>query len=261
MKLPFLNRKKNLKIEVTAGTDIGLKRANNEDSFLAVTGDESPNGLDAAVVVADGMGGHEAGEVASAMAVESIFRNLNERDLNSTVPSGGYCEVLGGIIRSVNGEIYESGQSEVHRNMGTTCSTFVKIGNWLSIAHVGDSRIYLLRNGELCQVTSDHSWVWEQVLAGNMSEEESRTHPQRNIITRALGIASSVQVDTEEIEIFAGDKILVCSDGLNGPVEDSEIQSILSQHEITEAKTLLIESAKNNGGDDNITVALAEIFN
>ena len=261
MKLPFLNRNKPLKIEVAAGTDIGLKRANNEDSYLAIAGEESPDGLDAVIVVADGMGGHEAGEVASAMAIDSIRHNLTKRDLNSTLPSGGYCEILGGIIRNANSEIYEAGQTQGHGNMGTTCSALVKINNWLSIAHVGDSRIYLLRDGELRQITSDHSWVWEQVVAGNISEEEARNHPHKNVITRALGIASSVQVDVEEVKVTSGDKILVCSDGLNGPVEDAEIQSILAEHEIGKAKDMLIETAKQNGGDDNITVAIARVFN
>ena len=261
MRLPFFNRgkKNSLNIEVVFATDVGLKRANNEDSGLAISGSQTPGGLDALLIVADGMGGHEGGEVASAMAIESIQNQLNERSVDQTIPLGGYSEILAGMLEEANKAIYEAGLSGGKGLMGTTCTTAIKSGNEVHIAHVGDSRGYLLRKENLSQVTIDDSWVMEQVIAGHLTDEQARIHPNRNIVTQALGIGPETDVERIIVKAEEGDIFLLCSDGLNGLVTDDEMKSILTNAPLDNAKDLLIDKAKELGGDDNITVALGKI--
>ena len=263
MRLPFFNRRRrtNPNIEVVSGTDVGLKRANNEDSYFCVSGDQTPGGLDALLIVADGMGGHAAGEVASKMAVESIQSQLINRSPDETFPIGGYAAILGQTIAEANTEIYNTGVSGGKGMMGTTCTAAVKSGNELHIAHAGDSRAYLLRKEKLSQVTTDDSWVMEQVKAGNLTNEQARVHPNRNIVTQALGVGPDIDVEQAVVEVEDGDIFLLCSDGLHGLVPDVEIATVLTDEKLGEAKDILINRAKELGGDDNITVVLGRIFN
>ena len=143
--------------------------------------------------------------------------------------------------------------------MGTTCSVLIKTGNIFSIAHVGDSRIYLMRNGEFKQLTNDHTWVYEQIISGNLTKDESLTHPYRNILTKAIGTSTGIEVDHFELEARHDDLLLMCSDGLSTLVNDDVILSIIQNSDIDKASSDLIEKAKENGGDDNITVILGKV--
>lgn len=259
MKLPFINRTKDLKVNLDYGTNIGLKRTNNEDNGIVLSGDESPAGTRAVMVVADGMGGHESGEVASAIVVNCILSNLSELDLEVTIPPGGYREFLSNLVVNANSEIRQFATRHGKANMGTTCTSAILEGETFHFSHVGDSRAYLFRDSQIFQITSDHSWVAEQVELGNITAEESRTHPRRNVITRALGIDNQVKVDTKSIQIQKADFILICSDGLHGLVSDSEIQSVIENNKFQDVAESLINSALEKGGTDNITVAICQV--
>lgn len=234
-------------ITLAAKTDVGLVRQNNEDSFVALGGEKSPPGLDALLVVADGMGGHAAGEVASRMAVEGVVRMM---DVDGT----SYWKLL----EEVNREIHQAGEDSDKAGMGTTCTVAAISGGTLYLAHVGDSRAYLFRDGALHQLTKDHSWVEHAVTQG-MSQDEAKTHPNRHVITRALGLEPQVTVENQQMPLSDGDLILVCSDGLHGLVEDEEIASVLTNNGPEGACEALVEVAKGYGGDDNITVAVARV--
>ena len=259
MKIPFLNRNKSIKLKVAFASDVGLKRANNEDNGSAVSGKESPEGTQGILIVADGMGGHDAGEVASAIAVESLLRQLSTLSQDTTMPQGGYSEILGNMLQKANSEIREAGRESGNHNMGTTCTIALLSGNSLNIAHIGDSRGYLLREGNLNQLTSDHSLVAEMVEAGGLTPEEAENHPRRNVITRALGIEDTIEGEISSVELMKNDLILLCSDGLHGLVNDVEITSILNESNIDKACDLLINKALEMGGNDNVTVAIGKV--
>lgn len=233
-------------IDLAAKTDVGLVRKNNEDSYVALGGEQSPPGVDALLIVADGMGGHAAGEVASKMAVDGVVSMMGADD--------SYWKML----EQVNSEIHQAGQDADKMGMGTTCTVAAISGRTLYIAHVGDSRAYLLRDGSLHQLTTDHSWA-EQAVAKGMSREEAKSHPNRHVITKALGLEPHVNVDHQQVPLSDGDIILVCSDGLHGLVEDDEIASVLITKDPDSACVDLIKAAKGYGGDDNITAAVAQV--
>ncbi|MDA1129604.1 MAG: Stp1/IreP family PP2C-type Ser/Thr phosphatase [Chloroflexi bacterium] len=240
-------------------TDVGRVRAGNEDSYKVLSGEKSPVGIDALLVVADGMGGHAAGEVASRMAVEGIVGLITGSDDLPSVEGQGYLRFLGGIVQQVNGAVFQASQDEDKRGMGTTCTVAVVRGDQLYVSHVGDSRAYLLRAGSLHQITQDHSWVEEQVALGLLGREEARAHPNRNIITRAVGLEQKVEVDGYLVSLADKDILLLCSDGLTTMIEDSQIESILSEHGPAEACRALISAANCQGGHDNVTVAVARV--
>jgi protein phosphatase len=246
----------------SARTDLGRKRTLNEDSYVVAP----EHGL---FVVADGMGGHAAGEVASAMAVQTMGQffeatNTGEEitwpfEIDENLPI--QANKLKTAIRLANRQIHRSA-IEQHRleGMGTTIVgvAVVPDQSLLCIGHVGDSRAYLIREGELWGLTTDHSWVNVQVMLGQITEEEARYHPMKNIITRALGTKEDVEVDISVRELYPGDYILLCSDGLSGMVDEKDIlQSVLARKEDLEKTTEdLIRRANAHGGDDNITVVL-----
>ena len=222
-------------------TDVGRQRHTNEDSFYA----EAP-----VFAVADGMGGAQAGEVASAMAVEEFS---NGHDASKT-PEAQLAEVA----RAANRRIWEMAQSDQqHAGMGTTL-TAVMVGDTdVSVGHVGDSRLYLLRDGSLERLTRDHSLVEEFVRQGKLTPEQAERHPQRSVITRALGPESDVEVDTFSVPARDGDIFVLCSDGLSGMVRDEQMEEILASGEPLESVArALIDAANENGGRDNITVIL-----
>jgi len=228
-------------IEQAGRTDVGRQRSANEDSLVV-----SPP----LFAVADGMGGAKAGEVASAVAVEAV-----ESARESSEPAEAQ---LAGIVREANRRIYDLAVAdESRRGMGTTL-TLVKVhGDDVSLAHVGDSRAYRLREGELKQVTRDHSLVAELERSGQITPEAAEHHPQRSIITRALGPEPDVEVDTYTLAGREGDLFLICSDGLTSMISDDEVGSILrSAGSLTDAADELIRAANQSGGKDNITVIL-----
>jgi PPM family protein phosphatase len=227
-----------------AGTDTGRQRRANEDSLLA----RSP-----LFVVADGMGGAQAGEVASRIAVESFSRGLDD----AARPELALSE----LVLAANSRIHELSHSNAEQaGMGTTL-TAVYVGEQeVAIAHVGDSRAYCLRGGELLRLTDDHSLVDELVRQGRLTPEEAVEHPQRSVITRALGPETTVDVDTRSFRARAGDVYLLCSDGLTTMVEEAQLAAVLLAHpRLSDAGEALIAAANQAGGRDNITVVLLRL--
>jgi len=234
-----------MNVRAGARTDVGLVREGNEDSFLI----DGP-----LFVVADGMGGHLAGDVASSTAVEVI----SEEGRSASADDPHSLETL---VQHANSAIYKKSQDDpALHGMGTTC-TLVVVGDHLAqFAHVGDSRAYLLRDGELSQLTEDHTLVNRMVREGRLSAEEADHHPQRNIVTRALGVDPNVAVDTPGLQVRNGDRLLLCSDGLTSMVDGSRIRETLSAEEDPQrAADQLVELAIQAGGEDNITVLVLDL--
>lgn len=221
-------------------THQGLVRATNQDNWLAES---------ALYGVADGMGGHRGGETASRVALQ-VFRNA----IGQKKPDA---DALRMAVEAANRRVYDmAAHDENLKGMGTTMSMIWADEKRLLIAHVGDSRIYRLRDGKLQQVTDDHSFVAELVRNNIITPEMAKTHPNRNIITRAVGVDPFVEVDVLEEELLPGDWWLICSDGLHGMVEDSEMEKILTEMELEEAAERLMSRALENGGVDNVTFVL-----
>jgi protein phosphatase len=244
-------------------TDVGRKRRHNEDAYLL----DVERGL---FVVADGMGGHAAGEVASRITVESIQEYLALRDDEgeSTWPFGfnnRYSmegNLLATAIKKANERVIRAVLNRPElKGMGTTVVAALFDAERATLVHVGDSRCYLHRRGELRRLTDDHSWVQEQVNAGILTPEEATTHPLKNVVTRALGGSPNVLPDLMEIPFEAGDSFLLCSDGLTGMMSDEEISSILASDGSPESRVrTLVDLANDRGGVDNITVLLIDVL-
>lgn len=205
-------------------------------------------------VVADGMGGHVAGDIASSTAVDTIKEessSANAQDMNT----------LARLVLGANSRIWEKAQSDpTLRGMGTTCTLLMLDSSTAHIAHVGDSRAYLLREGELTQVTEDHTLVGRMVKEGRLSADEAEKHPQRSIVTRALGVDSEVEVDLMTVDLREGDRILICSDGLSSMIDSDTIASILREESDPQvAADRLVDAANEAGGEDNITVVIVDI--
>jgi len=229
-----------------ARTDVGMIRSGNEDSFAAEA--DAARGL---FIVADGMGGHAAGEVASEMAVRIVQRELG--DLRTT--DGDAEQRMGESLRRANRAIHDRTIAETDKQgMGTTASVLLLVGSRYLIGQVGDSRVYLLRDGALRQLTKDHSYVQEQVDAGFLTPEQARYHPYSNVITRCVGASPSVEPDVYSGEARTGDLFLVASDGLTGMVDDRRLQQLLLARVTPERMVhSLISEANGRGGLDNIT--------
>jgi len=243
-------------VKVFGKTDVGKRRANNQDQFVV---DRDLQFF----AIADGMGGHAAGEVASQIAIETLVERIpangrTESDETAPQPETRLVEA----ILEGNRRICESVTThEERRGMGTTLVTFWHVADNALIGHVGDSRAYRLREGQLDRLTEDHSWVEEQVRRGVLSDEEAHNHPMRNVVTRAMGSAESPEVELNHAEVRPGDLYLLCSDGLNSMVSDEEIRQTLARYADSpeEACGGLIEQANAKGGDDNITVIVIGI--
>ena len=233
-------------MNVASRTHIGLVRASNQDALLLEPGKYGLYG------VADGMGGHKAGDIASMMAV-----TLMKRFLSDVKPTG---EQLRKGIEEANQMIYEE---QLYRSelsgMGTTLTVIWEDKKRIFLGHVGDSRAYLLRDNTLRQVSQDHSMVAEMVRDGLITQEEALRHPYRNIITRALGTDTTVDVDVTEIEKRAGDIYLLCSDGLSEYVREEQMRQLLLDHDLEEAADLMLNLALKGGGRDNISLVIAEV--
>jgi protein phosphatase len=243
-----------------ARTDVGMKREHNEDSYLV----SEDLGL---YVVCDGMGGHAGGETASRLAVQTLERELLSARLRPDDPFGSteplHNSPLAGALReAVEGAcaavFRTSKQNPELQGMGTTCISLLIHGEHALVGHVGDSRAYLVRGGEITQLSEDHSLVNEQVRAGLLTPEEAKVSRLKNIITRSVGFEEDVLVDLLGVETQRGDKFLLCSDGLANLVDNDEIRDHLVQHPIEEVPRVLIELANDRGGDDNITVIAIE---
>jgi PPM family protein phosphatase len=243
-------------------TDVGRKRRHNEDAYLI----DEDRGL---FVVADGMGGHAAGEVASRITVESIQEYIAATDeqQESSWPFGFNSRVsvegnrLTTAVEKANEKVVRAVQNRPElKGMGTTVVAALFDADRATLVHVGDSRAYLFRDGELRRLTDDHSWVQEQVNAGILSEDEAKSHPLKNVVTRALGGAAHVSVDLIEVPVRTGDRYLLCSDGLTGMLPDEEIFEHFKPGTPLESTVrALVEVANVRGGVDNITAILVEV--
>ena len=233
-------------------TDIGRRRKVNQD--YVYTSEQPVGQLPNLFVVADGMGGHNAGDYASRVAVETIV----ERVADSGERNALY--VFDRAIQSANARIRELADSSPElEGMGTTVVAASCADGYLSIANVGDSRLYVVNRSEIRQITRDHSWVEEMVRRGGIGREEARNHPDKNIITRAVGAEDTVKADFFTVRIEKGDEILMCTDGLTNMLEDEEIRMVLDgARDIVEKAEALVKAANENGGKDNISVILME---
>jgi len=246
-----------LKMELAFLSDTGKMRSNNEDCALA-------DPAMSLAIVADGMGGHSSGEVASAMAVNVTREKLESMQRTGLKP-GAYDDKysletnrLGFAVQLANSVIYEAGNSVPEKKgMGTTLSAILLNGERIIIAHIGDSRVYLLRDGVLQQITEDHSLVMEHVRQGLFTQEQADKSPLQNILTRALGAQKTPLIDLKEIPVMENDRFLLCTDGLFKAVTVDQIAGILkSNANGQKACELLVKTANDNGGPDNITVVI-----
>jgi serine/threonine protein phosphatase PrpC len=248
-----------LSVEVAGKSDVGCVRQNNEDNF----GYDSRYGI---YVVCDGMGGQAAGEVASKLAVDTVLTYFREASKNGSYPHVGEqiegvserANALGSAIQLANTAIYEAATHHAaHSGMGSTIVAALVDRGFFAIGHAGDSRVYLLRNGVLQQLTRDHSLVMEQVRRGLLTMEEAQKSEMQNIIIRALGPEEKVQPDLDDQMAMPGDILLLCSDGLIRHVTDDQIQEILQGTTwLQRMSDRLVEAAREGGGSDNITVLL-----
>ncbi len=226
-------------------TEVGRVRQQNEDSVLAA----ADIGLFA---VADGMGGHRAGEVASNMAMRDLEQYIRKSG------GGDMGRILVDAVRNANSNVFSSSGGEPSlKGMGTTLTAVVLKDGKATVSHVGDSRAYLIRGTNISQLTRDHSLVQELFNVGGITRAEAREHPQRNVLTRALGTGPVVDVDLVNLKLKTGDVLLLCTDGLTGLVEDHEILTVYGQsHSLDDAVHKLIRTAMDRGGNDNISVVL-----
>ena len=242
-------------LETYSATDIGRKRQLNQDYVFSSA---KPLGnMPNLFIVADGMGGHNAGDYASKCTTETVVSEIqNSFEKNPTI-------IIKKAIKTANAKIRkEASEHENLFGMGTTLVIATIIGKYLQVSNIGDSRLYLLNKDGLRQITEDHSLVEEMIRLGGLSREDARLHPDKNIITRAIGAKDEVEADffTEELE--TGDIVLMCSDGLTNMLEDKEIEAILlnpEKEELIQKGDALIKAANENGGKDNIAVVLVRL--
>ena len=234
-----------------AATDVGKVREVNQDCVFSSTGQVGclPN----LFIVADGMGGHKAGDIASRLTVDSVVDKL------SKVNSKDYISVITDTIIKVNKEVIDkAAESQDYAGMGTTLVVATVFDNILKVANVGDSRLYVVGE-DIIQITRDHSLVEEMVINGQLDRADARVDKRKNIITRAIGGESKVEAEMFSVELKPEDKILMCSDGLSNMVDDAEILEIINREpDIEKAARMLIDAANENGGKDNISVVIVE---
>ena len=241
-------------MRIYSATDVGQKRKMNQDYVFASA--EPVGNLPNLFVVADGMGGHNAGDYASSHAVQIMVEEIRkDADFNPI-------KVIRHAIESANTQIVNMAQSdETLRGMGTTMVVATIVGHYAYVANVGDSRLYMI-DEKIQQITKDHSLVQEMVRLGEIDAEEARNHPDKNIITRALGAEKTVDIDFFDLKLEPGCVILMCSDGLSNMVDDFKIKEIVSDsnEELERIGEILIQEANRNGGKDNIAIVLIEPF-
>lgn len=245
-------------IELANLTDVGCERSQNEDNYCYAEpeNDAEMEKRGRLVVVADGMGGQEGGQIASMLAVETL------RDVFLHGPADDPATALETAYQSAHHAIQEHARAHPElAGMGTTCTAAILHDGYLTYGHVGDSRLYLLRDGVIVQLTRDQSYVQQMVESGVISAEQAKTHPSRNILTSALGSDSGVEADFAEapIPLLAGDSLLLCTDGLHGYISDEEMLDAVVQNPPRQACQKLVDLAKERGGSDNITIQVVRI--
>ena len=254
----------NARLNIIGKTDKGRKRSKNEDSFSV----DPDIGF---MVVADGMGGHAAGEVASRLAASLCAQQLKRALKTGNVPIFFHVpndpnldprsRLLGDCVKFSNQAVYEAAQSNPdNHNMGTTLVAALWLDGKIAVANVGDSRLYLIHEGKLQLCTTDHSFVQDQINRGLISVEEAEKSDMRNMLTRSIGMKEDVEVDLMEIPLHEGDRLLLCSDGLTKMLDDSQIETVFKEHDDPETLVdQLISRANDAGGGDNITVVVASL--
>ncbi|MBL7701435.1 MAG: Stp1/IreP family PP2C-type Ser/Thr phosphatase [Ferruginibacter sp.] len=251
------NMAEHAEIKAVVLSDLGNIRTNNEDMglFFKIADKNVIREKGYMLIVADGMGGHQAGEVASRMATDIISHEYFKM-------SGGPVEKnLAKVLTLANKSIFEkASSSDAHKGMGTTCTTLVVIDKAVYYAHVGDSRAYMQKGNSIFQITTDHTYVQELVNNGDITAAEAAVHPKRNILTNAMGTKPDMRVDTGKFAyaLDDNDRLLLCSDGLYDYLNDNELKEILIANDIKTSAQIMIQQAKARGGHDNITVVIAE---
>ena len=245
-------------MKVIIRTDLGNIRTNNEDAglFFRIADANITHQKGSILMVADGMGGHQAGEVASKMATEII-----SKEYFNTNGNGNIEKTLSKVFTLANKNILAAASTDgSKKGMGTTCTALIVAGNQVYYAHVGDSRAYVIKNKNIARITTDHTYVQELIKTGSITAAEAEKHPQRNILTNAMGTKPQIHVDTGKCDFSfeENDRLMICSDGLYEYLDDAEIAGIVNNSPLQEAAEQLIEEAKKRGGHDNITVVLAE---
>ncbi len=235
-------------------TDKGLIRINNEDCYAILTSNEN---LPYVLIIADGMGGHRKGELASRIAVDYAVSML-DGTISADADPAAVAERLRDVVEKANVKVYlGSIENEDSQGMGTTLTISVVLPGHLVTAHIGDTRAYILHDGNLLRVTVDHTLVQELLEAGNLTADETFSHPKRNVLTRALGVPEYMQAETYHLPLRRGDRILLCSDGLHGYVREDRIRQVLKrERDPASAAGKLVEMANTAGGEDNVTVVI-----
>jgi protein phosphatase len=243
-------------LQFAANSHVGLVRENNEDSYAIV---HPGQGYPLALVLADGMGGHSKGELASRIAVDFVASFLRE-DLLTPRQPGEWAVRLPELVKKANVKVYLGSLDQAeNKGMGTTLTALVVSQRDVVVAHVGDCRVYMFRDGNLRQLTVDHTLVQEMVDAGSLTPDETRNHPRRNVLTRALGFPEFINPDVMRATLEAGDLLLLCSDGLHGFVSDEAIAASLSgSGEPQAAVDRLVQASLDAGGEDNVTVLVLQ---
>lgn len=247
-----------MKLEVASITDTGQVRPNNEDAFghFEPANGEEQRAKGYLFVVADGMGGHRGGEIASSLAVKTIQSAYFADD------GADRAAALGSALIEANRRILEEASADPElAGMGTTCTAMAARDGFAYFVHVGDSRAYVMREGEMVQLTQDHSLVGEMVRSGILTDEDARNHPKRNVITRSLGVQNTVVADTpfSPFKLERNDVFVLCSDGLTSVVADTEIGVVVATNPPKTACEMLVEMANQSGGKDNITIVVVRV--
>lgn len=241
-------------MKIVGKTDIGLVRRSNQDTFRIKTF----NGGSCLLLVCDGMGGARGGDIASPIAADAFSEAVTAR-FRPEMGDGEAVLVLKDALEAANRAVYQKALDEPElMGMGTTIVAVLVTGQKAYAAHVGDSRLYLFRDGDLSQQTKDHSYIQDLLDRGEITPQEARIHPRKHIITRVLGVAPMVEPDILSLDLLAGDRLLLCTDGLSGPCTDEEIAGVLAANGVQEAVDTLVDLAKAGGGYDNITIVAAE---
>lgn len=233
-------------------TDVGKNRVTNQDYVYCKS--DAVGNLPNVFIVADGMGGHKAGDIASVTAVDAVLKSIEQSKKTDVI------SIMEEAVRNANKTLYEKSKSnEEWAGMGTTLVLATVVDSTIFVANIGDSRLYLIDDG-IHQITRDHSYVEEMVSIGEIDKSEARTHSKKNIITRAIGVEEETHADFFEVQFKKGDKLLMCSDGLTNMIEDNDILSVIAgNNDIESTVHKLIDLANDSGGKDNIAVLIAEL--
>ena len=240
---------------ISGASNIGCIRSSNQDSFITGKISDSVS----FVVVCDGMGGANGGNIASEIATNIISEHIKSA-YRDNMSSNSVRYLLMSAVIAANAEIYDRAQEDEDLlGMGTTVVAAIVVNNLAHVVHVGDSRAYIANSNKIEQITRDHSVIQSMLENGEITEQEAKNHPNRNVITRALGVRDRVDVDYNEIILSEDDILLICTDGLTNFVENKKIAKIIKKHKISEYPDVLIDTANNNGGGDNITVVTLSV--